>query len=88
MNEKTYRFHFYQNRKIYFAISIVVLVVGILASIIIGPKLDIQFAGGSMILYSVEGGQADAAGIETAIVDSIGRDCEVTISQEDRKSVV
>ena len=82
MNEKTYRFHFYQNRKIYFAISIVVLVVGILASIIIGPKLDIQFAGGSMILYSVEGGQADAAGIETAIVDSIGRDCEVTISQD------
>ena len=81
MNEKTYRFHFYQNRKIYFAISIV-LVVGILASIIIGPKLDIQFAGGSMILYSVEGGQADAAGIETAIVDSIGRDCEVTISQD------
>lgn len=35
-----------------------------------------------MILYSVEGGQADAAGIETAIVDSIGRDCEVTISQD------
>ena len=57
MNEKTYRFHFYQNRKIYFAISIVVLVVGILASIIIGPKLDIQFAGGSMILYSVEDGR-------------------------------
>ena len=53
-----------------------------MASIIIGPKLDIQFAGGSMILYSVEGGQADAAGIETAIVDSIGRDCEVTISQD------
>ena len=29
MNEKTYRFHLYQNRKIYFAISIVVLVEGI-----------------------------------------------------------
>lgn len=57
MNEKTYRFHFYQNRKIYFGISIVLLVVGILASVIIGPHLDIQFAGGSMILYSVEGGQ-------------------------------
>ena len=53
MSEKTYRFHFYQNKKIYFTISIVLLVVGILASIIIGPKLDIQFAGGSMILYSV-----------------------------------
>ena len=53
MNEKTYRFHFYQNRKIYFAISIVVLVVGILASIIIGPKLGIQFVCGSMLLYSV-----------------------------------
>ena len=51
MNEKTYRFHFYQNKKIYFGISIVLLVVGILASVIIGPHLDIQFAGGSMILY-------------------------------------
>ena len=37
MNEKTYRFHFYQNKKIYFGISIVLLVVGILASVIIGP---------------------------------------------------
>jgi len=82
MNEKTYRFHFYQNRKIYFAISIVVLVVGILASIIIGPKLDIQFAGGSMILYSVEGGQADASGTENAVTEASGRSCEVSISQD------
>ncbi len=82
MNEKTYRFHFYQNRKIYFGISIVLLVVGILASVIIGPHLDIQFAGGSMILYSVEGGQADASGVEAAVTESTGRNCEVTISQD------
>ena len=82
MSEKTYRFHFYQNKKIYFTISIVLLVVGILASIIIGPKLDIQFAGGSMILYSVEGGQADASGIETAVTEASGRSCEVSISQD------
>ena len=82
MNEKTYRFHFYQNRKIYFGISIVLLVVGILASVIIGPHLDIQFAGGSMILYSVEGGQADASGVEAAVSESTGRNCEVAISQD------
>ena len=82
MNEKTYRFHFYQNKKIYFGISIVLLVVGILASVIIGPHLDIQFAGGSMILYSVEGGQADASGVEAAVSESTGRNCEVAISQD------
>ena len=82
MNEKTYRFHFYQNRKIYFGISIVLLVVGILASIVVGPKLDIQFAGGSMILYSVDGGQVDASGVESAVTEAVGRDCEVSISQD------
>ena len=83
MNEKTYRFHFYQNRKIYFGISIVLLVVGILASVIIGPHLDIQFAGGSMILYSVEGGQADASGVEVGIsAEAPGMNCEVAISQD------
>ena len=82
MNEKKYRFHFYQNKKIYFGISIVLLVVGIVASAIVGPKLDIQFAGGSMILYSVEGGQADAGGVEAAVTENTGRDCEVTISQD------
>ena len=82
MNEKTYRFHFYQNKKIYFTISIVLLVVGILASIVVGPKLDIQFAGGSMILYSVDGGQVDASGVESAVTEAVGRDCEVSISQD------
>ena len=55
MNEKTYRFHFYQNRKIYFAISIVVLVVGILASIIIGPKLDIPVSYTHLDVYKRQG---------------------------------
>ena len=82
MNEKTYRFHFYQNKKIFFGISLVLLVVGLLASAILGPALDIQFAGGSMILYSVEGGEVDAGGVEAAVTESVGRDCEVSISQD------
>ena len=56
MNEKMYRFDFYKNRKIYFGISIALILVGIILSAIIGPKLDIQFAGGAMVKYSVEGG--------------------------------
>ena len=35
-----------------------------------------------MILYSVEGGQADASGVEAAVTESTGRNCEVAISQD------
>ena len=82
MSERSYRFHFYQNKKLFFGISIVLLAVGILVSAIVGPRLDIQFAGGSMILYSVEGGQANADGVEAAVTQATGRDCEVSISQD------
>ena len=50
-------FDFCGRRKIFYGISIAVLVVGLIASVVVGPKLDIQFAGGSMINYTVEGGE-------------------------------
>ena len=74
---------FTRTKMIYFGISIVLLVVGILASVIIGapPGHSVCLAG-SMILYSVEGGQADASGVEAAVSESTGRNCEVAISQD------
>jgi preprotein translocase SecF subunit len=82
MNEKMYRFDFYKNRKIYFGISIVLIVVGILASVILGPKLDIQFAGGAMVKYSVEGGDITQEEVRDVIKEQMGMDCSVTVNQD------
>ncbi len=82
MNEKMYRFDFYKNRKIYFGISIALILVGIILSAIIGPKLDIQFAGGAMVKYSVEGGDITQEEIQKIIKDELGKDCSVAINQD------
>ena len=42
---KKFNIDFYKNKKIYFALSIAVLVVGLICTIVIGPKLDLQFCG-------------------------------------------
>lgn len=81
MNEKMYRFDFYKNRKIYFGISIALLVIGLLCSVVIGPKLDIQFAGGAMVKYSVEGGDITQEEVQQTIQNELGKDCSVTINQ-------
>ncbi len=76
------RFHFYDRKKVFFIISIAVIAVGIVASAIIGPKLDIQFAGGAMIRYSVDGEEVSADAISTTIKDELGKDCSVAVNQD------
>ena len=82
MSEKMYRFNFYKNRKIYFGISIALIVIGILCSVVMGPKLDIQFAGGAMVKYSVEGGDITQEEVQQTIKDQLGKDCSVAINQD------
>ena len=48
-------FSFYNHRKIFFSISIVLLVIGLVAFIINGVQLDIQFKGGAILKYSYTG---------------------------------
>ena len=42
-------FKFYKNRKKFFAISCLLLLIGVLAIIFNGIKLDITFKGGSIL---------------------------------------
>lgn len=49
------RFNFIENSKKYFSISIALIIVVIAFTFIFGPRLDIQFKGGSMITYSYDG---------------------------------
>lgn len=46
---------FYSKRKIFFGISICIILVGFVCSFIFGVSLDIQFSGGAMISYSYSG---------------------------------
>lgn len=79
--QKPRSFQFYENKKVYYAISVAVILVGIIASIIVVPKLDIQFAGGAMIRYSVEGGETTADEVQKTLKDELGKDCSVAVNE-------
>ena len=46
---------FYAKRKIFFAISLVIMLVGIIAVFVNGVSLDIQFKGGALLKYTYTG---------------------------------
>lgn len=80
--KKAKSFAFFNSRKTYYIISAVVIVVGLIASLIMGPKLDIQFAGGAMIRYTVEGTGYDSESIAATIKDKMDLDSSVAINQD------
>ncbi len=65
------KFDFIKNRKIYFIISIAIIVVTLACSFIFGVNLDIEFKGGTIITYSYEG-NVDKAAFESAIENIVG----------------
>ena len=65
------KFDFIKNRKIYFIISIAIIVVTLACSFIFGVNLDIEFKGGTIITYSYEG-DVDKAAFESAIENIVG----------------
>lgn len=43
------------NRKIFFSVSIALILIGILCNIFLGVQLDISFKGGTLLKYSFTG---------------------------------
>ena len=76
---KTFHIHFYENRKIYFSISIGIMLIGLIFNVIFGTQLDVQFKGGAMIKYSYTG-EIDTAKIEKAVESAVKRDAEVAVN--------
>ena len=64
-------FKFYQNRKWFYAISLALVIIGIIAIFVNGVSLDIQFSGGSKVSYSYTG-DIDLAEIENIATEAIG----------------
>ena len=65
------KFDFIKNRKIYFIISMSIIVIALACTFIFGVNLDIEFKGGTIITYSYEG-DIDKAAFESAIEGVVG----------------
>ena len=72
---------FYENTKIYAAISAVIILVGIVACFVKGVSLDTQFTGGVVLSYETEAA-VDTGKIETAVEKASGRPVTVQITED------
>jgi len=61
--------NFFGNKKIFFCISLAIVLIGIVCNCIFGTTLDIQFSGGTMLTYSYSG-DVDSAKLEKMIQDA------------------
>ena len=72
---------FYKNRKIYFTISLVIMIVGIVALFVNGIELSIQFKGGAIIKYSYVG-EIDAGRAAEKVSEVLNRTTEVHLTDD------
>lgn len=75
---KKFNIRFYENRKIYFTITIALLVLGVIFNVIFGTTLDIQFKGGVMLEYAYSG-EIDTSAVEAAVESATGQNADVRI---------
>lgn len=82
---KTFHIKFFENRKIFFAISLGLMAIGIIFNIIYGTQLDIQFTGGAVIKYSYSGDITQEA-VEKIAQDTTKKDVSVRIHKNVKSS--
>ena len=73
--------NFYKNRKIFFAISSIIMIVGIVSLFINGVDLSIQFKGGAIIKYSYTG-EIDAELASDKATEILNRNTEVQLTED------
>lgn len=67
---------FYGKRRLFLGISVALILIGLVCTFIFGVKLDVQFAGGSVIKYSVDG-EVDQNEIQKIVSDATGKEVSV-----------
>lgn len=72
---------FYEKRKIFFAISLLIMIVGIVSLFINGVDLSIQFKGGAIIKYSYTG-EIDAEMAADKATEILNRNTEVQLTDD------
>ena len=68
---------FYGKRKIYYIISALLMIIGIVFLFVNGVKLDITFSGGAKVTYGYTGTQIDTAQTEALVRETLKRDATV-----------
>lgn len=81
MNNRKYNIDFWNKRKIFFAISIALLLIGLIFNLVLGTKLDMKFVGGAVIKYEVTGGEVNGDEVAKIIKDELGRDSTVLVNE-------
>ena len=66
---------FYKKRAVFFAISLIIILIGIVAMMINGIEMDIQFKGGTILQYTYTG-TIDAERAEDAINAAVGKNTQ------------
>ena len=69
---------FYENRKIYFGITIALFAIGIIFNIIFGTTLDIQFKGGAMLDYTYTG-EISTSDVESIVEEVTGQNVDIRV---------
>lgn len=72
---------FYKNKKIAFILSSVILIGGFISTLIMGVKLDTQFAGGAVLKYTFEG-DIEADKIASNVSEAVNRTVSVQITTD------
>lgn len=78
---KKFHIRFFAHRKIFFAISLGIIAVGLIFNLIFGTQLDIQFSGGAMLKYSYSG-EIDQGTVESLVQNAAHRNVSVTINKD------
>ena len=74
--------NFIGKRKIFFGISLLIIVIGLICNVIFGATLDIQFKGGTIITYGFVGEVDDAALKDTIQEATPGHTVTFTVTQD------
>ncbi len=67
----TAKYDFMKHRKVFFAISLVLVVLILGTALILGVPMDIQFKGGAMVVLGYQG-DLDMSGVKTCVSDVLG----------------
>ncbi len=82
---KTFSIRFYENRRIYYGISLTVIAVGLICNLIFGTKLDIKFKGGAVLSYSYTG-EIEPQKVEQAVEKALSRDASIDVNKNVRSA--
>lgn len=73
MVQKMLSFDFIGNKKIFFAISILIIIIGIIAFVVWGIKLDTQFAGGTVVQVEMKDGKFNTNDVVQLVKDKFNK---------------